>query len=102
MFDFIVVTTSLLAVALASTPGLSSLRLLRAVRVLRLFARLPSLRRIVNALTASLVPVSNAFLIMLLVVSIYSENLLSLLSLYFKIIFSLSAVSIFSEITVHR
>jgi hypothetical protein len=39
--------------------------------VLRLFARLQSLRRIVNALTASLAAVSNAFLIVFLVMSIY-------------------------------
>ena len=42
-------------------------RSIRAFRVLRLFGRLGSLRDIFAALTAAVVPVLNAFLIMLLV-----------------------------------
>lgn len=53
-------------------PGLNTLRLMRAFRVLRLFGRLSSLRQIINALTAAILPVLNAFLIMLLVISIYA------------------------------
>jgi hypothetical protein len=43
---------------------------LRAFRVLRLFGRLKTLRNIVTAITASIVPVMNAFLIIYLVASI--------------------------------
>jgi hypothetical protein len=40
---------------------------LRAFRVIRLFGRLGSLRDIIAALTAAVVPVLNAFLIMFIV-----------------------------------
>ncbi len=43
---------------------------MRAFRVIRLFGRLGSLRDIIAALTAAVVPVLNAFLIMLIVGSI--------------------------------
>jgi hypothetical protein len=45
-------------------------RSLRAFRVIRLFGRLGSLRDIIAALTAAVVPVLNAFLIMFIVGSI--------------------------------
>ena len=47
---------SVAAQALPNVPGISILRLLRTFRVLRIFARLRSLRMIVNSLTASIVP----------------------------------------------
>uniref|UniRef100_A0A6U5CI52 PH domain-containing protein n=3 Tax=Hemiselmis andersenii TaxID=464988 RepID=A0A6U5CI52_HEMAN len=71
-FDLLVVIVSVLALAFEEIPGLSTLRLMRAFRVLRLFGRLSSLRQIINALTAAIIPVLNAFFIMLLVTSIYS------------------------------
>lgn len=62
--------------------GLNTLRLLRAFRVLRLFGRLASLRRIINALMMSIYPVANAFLIMLLVIAIYSILAVEFFSLW--------------------
>ncbi len=47
-------------------------QVLRAFRVLRLFGRLESLRNIVTAITASIIPVLNAFVIIYLVASICS------------------------------
>ena len=47
-------------------------RLLRAFRVLRLFGRLKTIRSIINALTASLFPVLNAFCIMGVVLCLYA------------------------------
>lgn len=47
-------------------------RLLRCFRVLRIFGRLGSIRSIINALTASLLPVLNAFFIMGIVVMLYA------------------------------
>ena len=49
LFDFVVVSISILAYILTSLPGISILRLLRVFRVLRLFPRLQSLRMIINA-----------------------------------------------------
>ena len=48
-------------------PGVNTLRLMRAFRVVRLFGRLESLRQIIDALSASMLPVGNALLIMLLI-----------------------------------
>jgi hypothetical protein len=45
---------------------------MRAFRVMRLFGRMRSLREIITSLTMSLIPMGNAFLIMLLVTSIYA------------------------------
>lgn len=73
IFDFIVVATSLIAPFLDENEiPITIFRLLRAFRVLRLFGRLKSIRSIVNALTASLVPVVNAFFIMFIVLSLYA------------------------------
>ncbi len=71
MFDTIVVTISILGISLETMPGLSVLRLLRAFRVLRLFGRLGAHRRLLYALTASLLPVLNAMIVVALVISVY-------------------------------
>jgi hypothetical protein len=47
-------------------------RLFRAMRILRLFGRLKSVRSIINALSASILPVANAFFIMFVVLMIYA------------------------------
>ena len=61
-----VVLVSLLA---AGAP-IAVLRLSRAFRVIRLFGRLRALKKIVSALSASIVPMLNAFLILFVVLSI--------------------------------
>ena len=72
IFDFIVVGVGIVGLIAGDIPGMSTLRLMRAFRVMRLFGRLESLRQIIEALTSSLIPVGNALLIMLLVTSIYA------------------------------
>ncbi|KAK3286895.1 hypothetical protein CYMTET_5578 [Cymbomonas tetramitiformis] len=72
VFDFVVVAISLLSLMLDGLPGISTLRLLRAFRVFRLFKRLKSLRKILVALEAAVPGCANAFLILVLVSSIYS------------------------------
>ena len=47
-------------------------RVVRILRVLKIFARLPELKRIISALSHSLIPMLNAFLIVLVVMAIYS------------------------------
>ena len=66
------VGTSLIVAIISSTGEVTTLRLVRAFRVLRLFGKLRSLRLIVNALMHSLVPVISAFFVMILVIAIYS------------------------------
>ena len=68
-FDCIVVSLSLVALGPMSMP-INVLRSLRAFRVVRLFGRMGTLRDIVSSLTAAILPVLNAFLIMLIVGSI--------------------------------
>ena len=45
-------------------------RMLRAVRIVRLFGKVEALKRVVAALTASVIPMANAFIIMFIVTSI--------------------------------
>ena len=56
----------------ADLPGATVMRLLRCFRVFRLFKRIKSLKKIVLALTKSIVPMCNAFCIVCLVTAIYS------------------------------
>ncbi|KAK3288080.1 hypothetical protein CYMTET_4434 [Cymbomonas tetramitiformis] len=72
IFDFLVVAVSVLSTTLDGLPGISTLRLLRAFRVFRLFKRLKSLQKILLGLEAAIPGCSNAFLILILVSSIYS------------------------------
>jgi len=58
---------ALVSMIFGNMPGVKSLRILRAFRVMRLFGRLQSLRQIIAALTQSIIPVLNAFLIMMLI-----------------------------------
>eukprot|EP00961_Rhodomonas_salina_P238838 3227775-Rhodomonas_salina.5 len=47
----------------AAAPGVSILRIMRAFRILRLIGRFQKLKRIINAILVSIIPVLNAFLI---------------------------------------
>lgn len=72
MFDLLVVSVSLLALFLSNLPGFSILRLMRVFRVVRLFGRLKSLKKIVNAIIRSIIPVLNSFVILFLCTCIYA------------------------------
>ena len=63
---------SVASLIFTNLPGISVLRLLRTFRVLRLFNRLRSLRVLINALASSLLPVGNAFLMVVLVYVVYA------------------------------
>ena len=52
--------------------NLTVLRLMRTFRVLRLFGRLKDVRLIINALTASIVPVTHAFFIVAVVMALFA------------------------------
>jgi hypothetical protein len=73
-FDLFVVSIGHIASIL---PGnlkipITIFRLLRVFRVLRIFGKLKSIRHIINALIASLIPVLNAFFIMGIVLVMYA------------------------------
>mmetsp|Transcript_4580 Transcript_4580/g.10724 ORF Transcript_4580/g.10724 Transcript_4580/m.10724 type:complete len:436 (+) Transcript_4580:69-1376(+) len=73
VFDVIVVTIGLMNYVLPDLPGpLSLLRMMRAFRVFRLFKRVESLHKIMKSLSRAIPGVANAFLILLLVMSIYA------------------------------
>uniref|UniRef100_A0A6U4UL80 EF-hand domain-containing protein n=1 Tax=Hemiselmis andersenii TaxID=464988 RepID=A0A6U4UL80_HEMAN len=72
VFDFIVVSLSVISLIMDDASDVNVLRLLRPLRVVRLLGRLRSLRLIINACTRSLIPVSNAFLVTFLITAIYS------------------------------
>lgn len=71
IFDLLVISGSVFTM-FVSGPGLAILRLVRVFRVLRVIKRLYALRRIINALTKSMIPMVNAFTVLFLVASIYS------------------------------
>jgi len=79
MMDGIVVVLSLVALGPVNLP-VSILRLLRAFRVIRLFGRLTELKQMISAISASIVPMMNAFLILFIVTAIYSVMGVSLFS----------------------
>jgi hypothetical protein len=66
------VQISQISIILSDFPGGDQLRLMRCFRVFRLFKRIPSLRQIIVALSSSIPPMTNAFLIVLLVTAIYA------------------------------
>jgi len=71
-FDLLVVTLGLLSVANLLSGPLTLLRNLRAFRVFRLFKRVKSLNKILKALVRAVPGVSNAFIVLFLVMSIYA------------------------------
>jgi hypothetical protein len=73
VFDGIVIVISILGVIPSvKIPGLNILRLVKVFKIVRLFRKLAALRILINAITQSLVPVTYAFAILLLVSSLYS------------------------------
>ena len=76
MFDVVVVSLSLIALGPISLP-VNVLRSIRAFRVIRLFGRVGALRDIVSALTAAIMPVLNAFLILFIIAAICADTSVS-------------------------
>jgi len=73
IFDFVVVTIGLLTTFNVPLPGpLKMLRMMRAFRVFRLFKRIKSLNKIMSSLFKAIPGVVNAFVILVIVLCIYS------------------------------
>jgi hypothetical protein len=100
VFDFFIVIASVIALAFNNVSSLKNVRLVRAFRLLRIFGRLKSLRLILLSLSRSLVPVASAFLVMLLVVSIYAIIGVGLFGETYPVTFGTFTASLFSMIQV--
>ena len=72
LFDTLVVLVGVLTMSKAELGPFRDLKMLRAFRVFRLFKRIPSLNKIIVALVRAIPGVMNAFIIMLIVMCIYS------------------------------
>lgn len=72
VFDFVIVWVSLLSMVARDVPGISVLRLFRSFRVFRLFKRIRQLKLIIEAVMKSLPGVCNAFVVLLLIMSIWA------------------------------
>ena len=75
VFDFLIVTFSIVQLILTDIVEVKQLRLLRmfrVVRVLRVFGKLQQLRHIVDSITRSILPCTHAIFICLMVVFIYA------------------------------
>ena len=76
MFDFVVVSVSIFSLAMSAISNSSSssakqLRVLRILRVMRVFGRLKELRKIVNGIIYSILPLIQAILVAILILSIF-------------------------------
>jgi voltage-gated sodium channel len=71
-FDFFIVLISLVSLSDVDLPGISVLRVFRAFRVFRLFKRVGPLKLIINGVFASLPGIFNAFLVLGIIMAIWS------------------------------
>ena len=71
-FDTVIVVTSLISIIASNVPGMRLFRLARVFRVFRMLRMITALRTLVTALLRSLLPVANAFVLVLLICCLYS------------------------------
>jgi hypothetical protein len=71
-FDAVVVAISLVSLLFGGVEGIGALRLLRAFRVVRLFKRAASLRKILKAINQAIPGMRDAFAILMLVMMLYA------------------------------
>jgi hypothetical protein len=71
LVDLTVVLLSLLTLGMP----IAVLRLIRAFRVIRIFGRLGVLKKIISALTTSIYPLANAFIVLFVILSICRTSL---------------------------
>ncbi len=86
LIDCVVIGLSVVSLGPIDIP-VSILRVVRAFRVIRIFGRLSNLKNIIAALSASLIPVFNAFLLVILFMSICESLTLALTFVPFLILF---------------
>ena len=72
VFDFVIVTISVISLGPFQMSWIKGVRILRVFRVLRIFGRIASLRALINALAASIGPVMSAMFMCMCVMCIYA------------------------------
>ena len=73
IFDTIVVAVSYVGLSGMDMPAVKSIRALRVLRAVRLLKKSKSLKPIVDALFASILPVCNSMLLLALITAIYAS-----------------------------
>ena len=78
-FDVVIVVTSLLHLFFhllkeggSSVPDLKTLRMVRLARVVRIITSFSALRKLIDAISSAMLPVCNAFFLLLIVAAIYA------------------------------
>ena len=69
LLDVLIVGMSLVDLGISNIPDWL-VKLMRAFRVIRLFGRINALKKMITAVTASIIPMMNAFVILLIILSI--------------------------------
>jgi len=72
LFDFFIVIISIMSLYLTKLPGISVLRLFRAFRVIRLFGKVKTMRKMMDSMLRSLPGMSMAFCSLFLIMGIYA------------------------------
>ena len=76
VLDFVIVFMSMLDFGLIDFPDWL-VRLMRALRIVRLFGRVKELRKMFSAISASIFPMMNAFVILVIILSICRYHFVS-------------------------
>jgi len=105
VFDFFIVIISIMSLYLKHFPGISVLRLFRAFRVVRLFGRVKTMRRLMDTMLRSLPAMAIAFAALFLIVGIYAiigvdfwkESFPDFFGSFFKAILTLLQVMTFDS-----
>ena len=102
--DSFVVFVSWAGVINEDLPAVNVLRLVRVLKMVRLFRKLTELRMLINALTSSIVPVLYSFLILLLISTVYAVVATDLFSAIDPTNFGDFSLSLFSlfQVSNHR
>jgi len=101
IFDFIIVGISVLSISYnGDLPAIGVLRLFRAFRAFRLFRRVENLRKIIEGIIRSMPSVANAFVILVLVMSIWSIMGVQLFGEYHSYYFGNFALAMFTLLQV--
>eukprot|EP00960_Hanusia_phi_P048655 759075-Hanusia_phi.AAC.3 len=96
ILDVIIVCVTLMTQLSSGVPSLKPLRLIRVFRIAKIFRRLTSLNKIVNALASALVPVGNSFLILFLVTCIWAALATHLFRSRSEVFFGKFSASLFT------
>jgi voltage-gated sodium channel len=96
IFDTIVVAVSYVGLSGTDMPAVKSIRALRVLRAVRLLKKSKSLKPIVDALFASILPVCNSMLLLALITAIYASMAVGLFGEQSPVLFGRLSRSMFT------